>query len=270
MNRRPDPSGAHHVIAYNWPMYLAGTAVAVGGALAARRLRGTARAASRTVRAASRTARTLSWAAAGAAAWWTAASVAASHAVYDRSPLHDWTWLAPALAAAGHPGGPGRHMVVSSGLDEASAPIAALHPGCEQTVADLYDALPVVESSLRRARRRVPPRPGTVACTPHALPARDASTDTVIAPFALHELRLAADRAAAFGEVARVLRPGGALVLVEHCRDLANIAAYGPGAEHFMPRSRWLRAAHDAGLRLVSERRTAGLVTVFVFVGPTR
>ncbi|WP_306368266.1 class I SAM-dependent methyltransferase [Nocardiopsis sp. CC223A] len=256
MSRRPAPSGAHHVIAYNWPMYLAGTAVAVGGALAGRRLRGVPRAAALT--------------AAGAGAWWTAASLAASHAVYDRSPLHDWTWLAPALAAAGHPDGPGRHLVVSSGLDEASGPIGARHPGCEQTVADLYDALPVVEPSLRRARRRVPPRPGTVACTPYALPARDASTDTVIAPFALHELRRAADRSAAFGEVARVLRPGGALVLVEHCRDLANIAVYGPGAEHFMPRSRWLRTAHDAGLRPVSERRLAGLVTVFVFVRPPR
>ncbi|CAL9450242.1 hypothetical protein SUDANB121_02441 [Nocardiopsis dassonvillei] len=256
MSRRPAPSGARHVIAYNWPLYLAGTAVAVGGTLAARRLRGAARA--------------VSWAVAGAGAWWTAASLAASHAVYDRSPLHDWTWLAPVLSTAGRPGGPGRHLVVSAGLDEASGPISALHPGCEQTVADLYDALPVVEPSLRRARRRVPPRPGTVACTPYALPAPDASADTVIAPFALHELRTAADRNAVFGEVARVLRPGGALVLVEHCRDPANIAVFGPGAEHFMPRSRWLRTAHAAGLRPVSERRLAGLVTVFTFVRPAR
>ncbi|PDP85677.1 hypothetical protein CQJ94_21140 [Glycomyces fuscus] len=244
------------MVAYNWPLYLAGTAVAVGGALAGRRWRGAARAAA--------------WTAGAAGAWWTAASLGASHAVYDRSPLHGWTWLAPALARAGGPPDPGRHLVLSSGLDEASAVIGALHPGAEQRVADLYDALPVVEPSLRRARRRVPPRPGSVACTAHALPAPDASMDTVIAPFALHELRAASDQDAAFAEVARILRPGGALVLVEHCRDAANIAVFGPGAAHFMPRSRWLRAARGAGLRRASEQRLGGFVTVFVLVRPDR
>ncbi|WP_241480143.1 class I SAM-dependent methyltransferase [Nocardiopsis halotolerans] len=256
MSRRRSPSGARHVVAYNWPLYLAGAAVAVGGALAGSRLRGTARAAA--------------WTAGASGAWWTVASLVASHTVYDRSPLHGWDWLAPALARAGRPSHPGRHLVVSSGLDEASAVIGALHPDAEQTVADLYDALPVVESSLRRARRRVAPRPGSVACTADALPAADASVDTVIAPFALHELRAAADRDAVFGEVARVLRPGGALVLVEHCRDAANIAVFGPGAAHFMPRSRWLRAARGAGLRRASEQRLGGFVTVFVMVRPER
>ncbi|OOC54095.1 MULTISPECIES: class I SAM-dependent methyltransferase [Nocardiopsis] len=244
------------MVAYNWPLYLAGTAVAVGGALAGRRLRGAAR--------------TASWTAGAAGAWWTAASLAASHAVYDRSPLHTWTWLAPALAGAGRPPDPGRHLVVSSGLDEASAVIGALYPRSEQSIADLYDALPVVEPSLRRARRRVAPRPGSVACAADALPFPDASMDTVVAPFALHELRAAADQDAALREVARVLRPGGALVLVEHCRDAANIAAFGPGAQHFMPRSRWLRAARGAGLRRASEQRVGGFVTVFVLVGPDR
>ncbi|OKI17404.1 hypothetical protein A6A08_26030 [Nocardiopsis sp. TSRI0078] len=244
------------MVAYNWPVYVVGTAVAVGGALAGRRLRGIAR--------------TAAWTAGAAGAWWTAASLAASHAVYDRSPLHTWVWLAPALARAGRPAHPGRHLVVSSGLDEASAVIGSLHPGGEQTVADLYDALPVVAPSLRRARRRVVPRPGSVACTADALPSPDASMDTVVAAFALHELRAAADRDAAFGEVARVLRPGGALVLVEHCRDAANIAVFGPGAHHFMPRSRWLGAARRAGLRLAYEQRMGGFVTVFVLVRPDR
>ncbi|WP_232832000.1 class I SAM-dependent methyltransferase [Nocardiopsis sp. FIRDI 009] len=255
-DRRRRPSGARHVVAYNWPLYLAGGAVAVGGALVAPRLRGIARAAA--------------WTAGAAASWWTAASLVASHVVYDRSPLHGWGWLASDLARAGRPADPGDHLVVSSGLDEASEVIGALHPGGGQTVADLYHTLPVVEPSLRRARRRVPPRPGSVACAANALPVPDASVDTVIAPFALHELRAAADREAAFGEVARVLRPGGALVLVEHCRDAANIAVYGPGAGHFMPRARWLRAARGTGLRLAHERRLGGLVTVFVLVGPER
>ncbi|MFF7454545.1 hypothetical protein [Kitasatospora sp. NPDC008115] len=73
-----------------------------------------------------------------------------------------------------------------------------------------------------------------------------------------------ADRAALFAEAARVLRPGGSLVPVEHLRDAASTALYGPAASHFRPRATWLRHAAAAGLRPAAERRIAGLVTAFV------
>ncbi|PWI44390.1 hypothetical protein CK485_09840 [Streptomyces sp. ICBB 8177] len=221
-------------------MYVAGSAATVAGALLGRR-------------------RPVAWAGAAAAGWWLGASLLASHLVYDRSPLHGWGWLEAVL-----PEGPGRHLVVSAGLDEASAPLRTRHPSRPQTVADLYDALPATESSLRRARRRVPARPGSIPARADRLPGGDGSYDTVIAPFAVHELRADADREALFTECARVLRPGGALVLVEHCRNVANVVSYGPGAWHFMPRSEWLRLAALSGLDVVEERRIAGLVTVFV------
>ncbi|MDF3291350.1 class I SAM-dependent methyltransferase [Streptomyces silvisoli] len=236
----PAPSGARHVVAYNWPLYVAGSAAAAAGAVIGRRHRA-------------------AWAGSALAAWWLSASVLASHRVYDRSPLHSWRWLDRVL-----PEGPGRHLVVSAGLDEASAALRARHPGAAQTVADLYDALPVTESSLRRARRRVPPRPGSIPARPHRLPGADASYDTVIAPFAVHELRRAADREALLAECARILRPGGAVVLVEHCRDAANTAVFGPGARHFMPRREWLRLAARSGLTVAHEGRIAGYVTVLV------
>ncbi|MEU6175434.1 methyltransferase domain-containing protein [Streptantibioticus parmotrematis] len=237
----PAPSGARHVVAYNWPMYVAGSAATLAGVLLGRRRRA-------------------AWAGAAVAGWWLGASLFASHRVYDRSPLHGWGWLDTVL-----PAGPGRHLVVSAGLDEASAPLRARNPGAPQTVADLYDALPEIESSLRRARRRVPDRSESVPARADRLPGGDGSYDTVIAPFAVHELRPAPDREALFAECARVLRPGGALVLVEHCRNAANTVAYGPGAWHFMPRAEWLRLAALSGLDMVDERRIAGLVTVFVF-----
>ncbi len=234
------PSGVRHVVAYNWPLYAAGSAAVATGALIGRRHRS-------------------AWAGSALAAWWLLASLLASHRVYDRSSLHSWRWLERLL-----PQGPGRHLVVSAGLDEASAPLAARYPEAAQTVADLYDALPVRESSLRRARHRVPPRPGSVPARPHRLPGADASYDTVIAPFAVHELRRSADREALVEECGRLLRPGGAVVLVEHCRDAVNTAVFGPGAWHFMPRREWLRLAARSGLTVAREERIAGCVTVLV------
>ncbi|MFE7560260.1 class I SAM-dependent methyltransferase [Kitasatospora sp. NPDC057500] len=238
------PSGVRDVIRYNWPLYTGGVLAAVGGRALAQRLPGPA----------ARLART----GALAAGWLLTGSTAATWYVYDRSELHGYAWLDDLL-----PDGPGCHLVVSAGLDGTSGPVAARHPGAPQLIADLYDPALMTEASIRRARRRVPPVPGAVAARPAELPAADASLDSVLAVLAAHELRRAADRAALFAEAARVLRPGGSLVLVEHLRDAANTALYGPAALHFRSRATWLHHAAAAGLRPAAERRIAGLVTAF-------
>ncbi|MFJ7908934.1 class I SAM-dependent methyltransferase [Kitasatospora sp. NPDC096204] len=246
----PRPSGVREVVRYNWPMYAAGalTAAAAGGALA-RRLPGPAAALART--------------AAATAAGYLAVSTLATWCVYDRSELHRYDWL-PALL----PDGPGDHLVVSTGLDEASRPIAERHPTAPRRVADLYDPALTSSGSIRRARRHAPPAPGGIPARPDALPAGTGELDTVFAVFAAHELRRPADRTALFTEAARALRPGGTLLLVEHLRDAANTAVYGPGAWHFLPRATWLRHAAEAGLHPAAERRIAGLVTAFAFRKP--
>ncbi|MFB6892799.1 methyltransferase domain-containing protein [Kitasatospora sp. NPDC056327] len=99
-------------------------------------------------------------------------------------------------------------------------------------------------------------------------PAAGASPDSVLLVFAAHELRPAADRAALFAEAARVLRPGGRLVPVEHLRDTANTALVGPGPWHFRPRATRLGHAAAAGPRPVAGRRIGGLVTAFAFRRP--
>ena len=244
----PRPSGVREVLAYNWPLYAAGAATVVGGRASAARL----------PRPAATAVRTLAW---GAAAL-LAAATAATWWVYDRSELHSFAWL-PGLL----PDGPGRYLVVSAGLDEAARPLAGRHPGARGTLVDLYDPALMTEGSIRRARLRVPPIPGTLPGRPGRLPVASGSQDTVFAVFAAHELRHRADREALFDEIARTLRPGGTLVLVEHLRDAANTAVYGPGAWHFLPRSEWLRLAARSGLVHAAERRIAGLVTAFAFRG---
>ncbi len=242
----PRPSGVREVLAYNWPLYTAGGLTAAAGPVLAGRL---PRLPAAAVRAGALTAAGL-LAAATVATWW----------VYDHSELHSFDWLPELL-----PAGPGAHLVVSAGLDEAARPIAARHPHAAQTVVDLYDPVLMTEGSIRRARRRVPPAPGTVPATPGRLPVATGTLDTVFAVFAAHELRHRADREALFAEISRVLRPGGTLLLVEHLRDAANTAVYGPGALHFLPRREWLRLAALAGLSRTGERRIAGLVTALAF-----
>ncbi|MEV7213463.1 methyltransferase domain-containing protein [Kitasatospora cineracea] len=237
------------VVRYNWPLYAAGGLAAGAGLLLSRRL--------------PRPAAGLARAGAAAAAALLASSTAATWWVYDRSELRTFDWLAELL-----PAGPGEHLVLSSGLDEASRPVAARWPQHPQTVVDLYDPVLMTEGSIRRARRHVPPAPGTLPGRHDRLPVATGSADTVLAVFAAHELRRTGDRHGLFAECARVLRPGGRLVLVEHLRDAANTAVYGPGAQHFFSRQDWLRAAAGAGLHLAAQRRIGGLVTALVLTAP--
>ncbi|MGW2640891.1 class I SAM-dependent methyltransferase [Streptomyces sp. NPDC001348] len=243
-------SGVRDVLAYNWPRYAAGlTTAAVSAALSGRL---------------PHPLRTLARAGSAAAAGLLTSATVASWLVYDRSGLYDYDWLDTLL-----PRTPSVHLVVGTGLDEASAPLAARWPASLQITVDLYDPAVMTEGSVRRARRRVPPPPHAVPGRPDALPVRRAGADAVFLVFAAHELRQPADRERLFGECARVLRPGGRLVLVEHLRDGRNTAVFGPGAWHFLPRAEWLRLAAHAGLRPAAERRIAGLVTAFAFArGP--
>ncbi|MFI6874438.1 class I SAM-dependent methyltransferase [Streptomyces sp. NPDC050400] len=239
-------SGARDVIVYNWPQYAAGLATAVAAATVAGRL-------PRPIR---------DFARIGSAAALTllGTATAASWYVYDRSDLYTYDWLAALL-----PRTPSSYLVVSCGLDEVSASLAARWPAARQSAVDLYDPTLTDEGSIRRARRRVPPPAHAVAGRPGALPLPSAGTNAVLLVFAAHELRRARDREELFAECARVLRPGGTLIVTEHLRDAANTAAFGPGAWHFLPRAEWLRLAAHAGLHQAAERRLARLVTAFAF-----
>ncbi|MEU8585760.1 methyltransferase domain-containing protein [Streptomyces sp. NPDC048664] len=239
-------SGVRDVIAYNWPLYATGLAACAGSAALHGRLPGPLRPLAR--------AGTL------AATGLLASTTLATWLVYDRSGLYDFDWLDELLPAP-----PAAHLVVGTGLDETSGPLAARWPASRQTTVDLYDPAVMTEGSVRRARRRVPPPAHALPGEPHALPVPDASTDAVFLVFSAHELRHAAERQRLFAECARTLRPGGRLVLVEHLRDAANTAVFGPGAWHFYPRSTWLDLAAGAGLTPSAERRVARLVTAFAF-----
>lgn len=117
---------------------------------------------------------------------------------------------------------------------------------------------------LLRARRRAPGVP-LVLARAEALPFRDGAFDCVIGGLVLCSVD---DQPAALAELRRVLRPGGALRLLEHVRDHRSWAAamqdaLQPAWTRFTggchPNRDTERAVSDAGFRVV-ERRAEGVL----------
>ena len=226
-------SGATRIFLYNWPIYVGTWAVAaVVIALAPAALGALA---------------------AGAIAWsWL--SLLVSHHVYDRSPLALGTWVRRLL-----PTKVDDWVGIDAGLD-AEVALDGVMPGTCVARLDLYDGDVVRAPSVRRARATTPRVHAATATKATSLPLASGSCDVVAVVFSAHEVHRRTDRDAFFVELARVLRVGGRVLLVEHLRDLANFVAFGPGFLHFLARGEWLRLADHAGLTIAEEIR----ITPFV------
>lgn len=225
MNRsRPTTVGVRRIIAFNWPKL--GAALAAVVAAAAVRM---------VVTTAPAVDLALLLTAAGVASF-VVSSLAVSWWVYDRSDLHDWHWLRPLLPADMR-----RWVLVHAGFDEAGPALADV-VGPAEAVVDMSPGLRRTSASLRRARRRHPAG-GTAVADACELPLPSSTYDGVLVVFAAHEVRDRRQRELLFDEIRRVLVPGGHLVLVEHLRDPANLAAFGAGALHFQSRHEWMRLA---------------------------
>jgi SAM-dependent methyltransferase len=244
-------AGAAQIVRFNWPWYA--LALGVNAAAAAG------------VASGCFSSRLLEVVSVGliAADYWLVASLAASHYVYDLSPVARGAWLEEAPTA-----GVTRVGVFHAGHDEASQAIAARLPKAELAVYDFFDARGHTEASLLRARREGARDLRAVAIGHGPVPRPDATLDLACVVFAAHEIREDVARANFFREIRRVLAPGGRLLIVEHLRNVANFAAYGPGFFHFLPRSTWLRAFNDAGLKMTKEASCTVFVRVFVLERP--
>ena len=243
--RRP-LQGVANIVRFNWPFYAAAAGVAGSALAVAGRLRRPW------------WLRALLALGSGGALFYLAGSLVVSWWIYDRSPLYRWAWLRRMAA-----GQPRRIVNVHSGFDESSEAVQALFPEAELTVLDFYDPAQQTEASIARARAAYPaPMPASSVCSDDlGLP--DASADLVLLILAAHEVRSADGRDHLFAETARVLRPGGQAILVEHGRDAANLLAFGPGFLHFFPPWEWRRAARTAGFTLAGETRITPFVRVF-------
>jgi len=246
--------GLANVVRFNWPLYVSGLAIALA-ALAAG-----------IVFHLPAGPRIIVIVAACAALYLLAASLLASHWIYDRSSLYRFEW------AKRFAGDPPRHILnVHTGFDESSPSLRSVFPMAEMEILELHDPARMTEPSIARARRyqaRIAPRwlaELTQRIPPGPLPYRDSSFDAVFAVLALHEIRNSEDRSQLFGEFNRTLCPGGRLVLLEHLRDLPNFLVFGPQFVHFYSGSTWLNHAAGAGLKLVHKTRITPFVGVFTF-----
>jgi len=193
----------------------------------------------------------------GSAVAWTCSSLLVSHYVYDRSPLYSLQWLSGLLSRP-----PADWINIHAGIDETTGIITSIFPGSTGQTVDIYDPEEMTEPSIGQARHITQAHSPTADW--RALPAADHDFDAVFLFFAAHELRHREARVKFFQEVARVLRPTGEVVLVEHLRDWSNFAAFGPGFLHFFSGSTWQEAAEAAHLSIRQRCTVTPFVHVFV------
>jgi SAM-dependent methyltransferase len=246
--------GMANVVRFNWPLYAAGASIAVAAVLGAILI------------PMPMWLRVILFCGAGGAVYLLAASLIVSHVIYDRSPLYRFEW---ARRWAGE--SPRRIANIHSGFDESSEALRAAFPDAHLQILELHDPTRMTEPSIARAQRyqeRIAPAwlgQMTTRVTPEALPLGDESIDVGFAILAAHEVRIAEDRRKIFTEISRVLAIGGRFILVEHLRNTANFAVFGPQFVHFYSRRTWLTLAKGAGLNLIHEDRITPFIGLFAF-----
>ncbi|RYG73782.1 class I SAM-dependent methyltransferase [bacterium] len=238
--------GTKQILQFNWPFYAIAAPLLVTGA-AALKLR--------------RWPRLI--AAGGAAgiaasAFWMVASVAASWWVYDASPIMKWRWLRDYFPTA-----PSRWANFHAGLDESTPALRELF-GTDGIAFDFFEAATMTEPSIRRARALYSPDIEADNVDFRALPLEDGALDAAFVFFAAHEIRNPRDREAFVAELHRVLAIGGQLVLLEHVRDAANFAVFGPGAFHFWSAEEWRRLTRP-GFEVEVETRMTPFVRLWIW-----
>jgi SAM-dependent methyltransferase len=236
--------GVGEVFRFNWPRYFA-AAVVIAGSLFALQILHLPNAL-----------RILGYLGLAVVAWWSAASLIASYWVYDGSSLMRWEWIKHEL-----PTPPRRWLNIHAGLDESTPQFREFWPNAHGETVDIFAPAEMTERSIARARADANPQATNVKYD--CLPYEPNEIHSVFILFAAHELRQPATRRTFFNEVRRVLAPGGRAILVEHLRDAANFAAYGPGFLHFHSKQTWHADLTAAELKIDREFPFTPFVRVF-------
>jgi len=248
---RPRLHGVRQIVRFNWPHYVASllvltTAIIVLVTIALPPL-----------------ARLILALAVALVTWWALTSLIVSYWVYDHARVADGRRIARWLEAP-----PRRWALLLAGVDDSSVALRAAWPVSSGHVIDIYDRR-MHEPSVARARAAGAAGCGALPAAFDRLPFREGVLDAVFLVFAAHEIRSPAQREQFFGELRRILTPGGRVIVVEHARDAANFVAFGPGFMHFLPAREWPRLAAQSGLVIERAARWTPLVRAFILRRPT-
>lgn len=179
--------------------------------------------------------------------------------VYDLSGFYSLDWVPEFMSNRSS-----AIATFNAGFDETSSLIQKKFPDATLKVFDFYDPEKHTEISIKRARRAYPAFPGTVSIKTSLIPLDENSIDASILIFAAHEIRNTDERILFFGELRRILKPGGKVIVVEHLRDASNFMAYTIGFFHFLPKKTWLHTFDASDLKLASSKKINPFVTLFI------
>jgi SAM-dependent methyltransferase len=174
-----------------------------------------------------------------------------------------------------------RRLIELGGLKPASR-VADLHVGTWRATWNLLEQLPGArihsidvwgerddeEKALGDVRRleaapddpRVDKRMAPANSCGGQLPLPTASIDAVMLGFGWHEVP-ADERETLYREIARILAPGGRVIMYERGWTVANFLVFGPAMFHFTRRSRWRAELSRFGA--VLSERAVGFVDLF-------
>jgi len=164
-----------------------------------------------------------------------------------------------------------------------AATVADLHIGTYRHAYRLAEVLPEAtifsvdcwsvqgpppEKAIRDVRDLEPPPSGHARIRPllardFSLPLPDASCDAAVFGFGTHEIPPGGPREKLFDEAARIIKPGGRVLLFEHGYDFHNYLIFGPVIGHVTRRSDWLSLLKQR-FDDVRYRRTSHAVDLFV------
>ncbi|RAJ93185.1 methyltransferase family protein [Larkinella arboricola] len=189
----------------------------------------------------------------------TLTSLLVSFYVYDRSNLYRFSWLNAVFDTP-----PSTLLTFHAGFDETSALLQQRFPQAHLQAFDFYDPQRHTEVSIQRARKVYAAYANTQSIQTSQVPLPDGVADGIFLVLAAHEIRHPAERIHFFGELRRVLKPAGKLIVVEHLRNPLNFLAYNIGFFHFLSESVWRTTFRKAALRLSRRSNIAHFITVFV------
>jgi SAM-dependent methyltransferase len=180
--------------------------------------------------------------------------------VYDFSGYYNFRWLSKVVRSITNPS---LIVNINAGFDETSFILENQFPSALLKVYDFYDSKKHTEPAIVRARNVSLVYPNTKEVSTDHLPLENETADIIFLLSAAHEIRSNNEKSTFLKECRRVLKKDGAVIMVEHLRDIPNFLAFSVGFTHFFSRSTWKTAFSEAGFSSFEETKFTPFMSIF-------